>query len=1153
MSSQPRETNSTTNSPTNTTGSPVASPSTSMTNTSAASTGLNPAEFTKEYLGQQPLDKLKLIKKTCGFRKKTETHAEFVDAIHEWFQKNHAPKPVGETPKNRKPRAKKVESAEPQIQVPKKRSIEANKDFLATRTVEQLKAIQDKNAIQGDTEEQSELVEMIYNWYEAKYASENQSSTDSLVDSIRAEVAEDAAGMSVPQTATKEKKPRQPKGKKATQSQEPGQTQPIQQRTYKTPLNIIHKVNTGIVNPGKNSLSPIKDWLKEAHNYLYGAENIVGEEAMNDIMCLLFISLIQPYISETEEPGKFDLLNLNKYIIDDAGKEDPFCKRAVMMMQQDSEEGRQYKSDFTKFIKLQWEQTDKSNEAPRSILRCGDNCIIKRFGRFLTIHPQTKDIFTTENFINCKQASTILGLLKRIKVFVAEHVDKLKHEDLIGEIYEYFINQYHKSGNKLGQFFTPRKMMMLALKFKESEIRANLAQFTQSDPNEKINVWDPCMGTGGWLISAVNLFGTDHKDGKQVFNINPAGNDVKKDTLRMGIMNVMNVKPNMQLERFSVNNSLTNSLDYYEYPSGKVPNLMHLITTNPPFGGSGKKDVDEGEANSRGKKDKISSLEHEYKTHLGQKVKLGLDITAYYNTTPFGTIYNLNDKNMPIQFLELCIHRLIPGGMCMIVLPYGELFFSERYSEARQHLMSIVDVTDIFLFPGGVFTHTGIKSCCLVFRKDNTGTKAIKFYKANQDCNELTEIVTVTKDEINADPIKSWYLNDYLEDVYIRELMGKLDCEWVAFGEVFDLVKGTLQSSEVKEDPEGDGVLINCSIYDNYKKINNCPLSGENLFISTSMPNGAEGGYMVLKYFEGKCNYVNLLSKLVFINGYETKANLKYVYYYLKELQTHIEKTYEKGACNKSLDLKNFLAKFKIPLPSLDIQRRVVEYYDRLNNCLKIETLFRDEELLRKKSAFQFTLLAETVQDYCQWVAFGDVFGLVKGTLQSSKVEEDPEGVTFVTGAKTNSWKKIKKQDTSYINTGESVYISHTGNGNSRPVKYNNGECNYSDLMSLLVKHSNHDINMKYIYYYLLEHQNHIEDNYQKGSCNLSLDYTNFMAKIKIPIIPIERQNLAVAEMDGFDEHIKNIEWFITKSNSQLNDKFFYLLKKYTTDTTPEN
>ena len=61
--------------------------------------------------------------------------------------------------------------------------------------------------------------------------------------------------------------------------------------------------------------------------------------------------------------------------------------------------------------------------------------------------------------------------------------------------------------------------------------------------------------------------------------------------------------------------------------------------------------------------------------------------------------------------------------MCIIVLPYGELFFGKSYYDTRKHLLSKTNISDIILIPGNVFTHTGIKTCILIFKKDHVGTK----------------------------------------------------------------------------------------------------------------------------------------------------------------------------------------------------------------------------------------------------------------------------------------------------------------------------------------------------------------------------------------------------------------------------------------------
>ena len=47
-----------------------------------------------------------------------------------------------------------------------------------------------------------------------------------------------------------------------------------------------------------------------------------------------------------------------------------------------------------------------------------------------------------------------------------------------------------------------------------------------------------------------------------------------------------------------------------------------------------------------------------------------------------------------------------------------------------------------------------------------------------------------------------------------------------------------------------------------------------------------------------------------------------------------IEKTYEKGSCNQSLDEKNF-NRMKIPIPPLEIQNKLISKLDSSNDKVK--------------------------------------------------------------------------------------------------------------------------------------------------------------------------------------------------------------------------
>jgi len=158
----------------------------------------------------------------------------------------------------------------------------------------------------------------------------------------------------------------------------------------------------------------------------------------------------------------------------------------------------------------------------------------------------------------------------------------------------------------------------------------------------------------------------------------------------------------------------------------------------------------------------------------------------------------------------------------------------------------------------------------------------------------------------------------------------------MSFGEMFDLIKGSLQSSKVVEDPEGDGVFINWSLYNKYKKINNNILDGNNLFISTKLPNGNDKGYMVITYYSGKCNYCDLMSLCKIRETFIDQINIKYIYYSLLEKKEYIEENYQLGCANKSLDIEEFNL-MKIPIPQIEVQNEIVKILDDMNDRMNYD------------------------------------------------------------------------------------------------------------------------------------------------------------------------------------------------------------------------
>jgi len=821
--------------------------------------------------------------------------------------------------------------------------------------------------------------------------------------------------------------------------------------------------------------------IDKAHNLLYTSENIEGEDALNDIMNWLFIKAIQPLLSDKEEDGKIDFLNKKYY------KYCSFnCDESDEVNNKKNNEILSYFKDLNNLISQEMIINEKSlrDLSPKN----KGTDVIRQMGELLKAHPITGMIFTEHNFIKARQPQTIINLLRDV-IIPMDMTGISTNEDIIGEIYEHIINGYVKKGSKLGQFFTPRPFMKLLLKYKQNRIEEITKNFIGKDKDKKILIGDTCLGTGGWVVMAFNLLK------KYSSNILLTGGEVKPTTFQYGLMNIVTTQ-----KKFPHDLICESSLTHVNN------NKNHFIFTNPPFQTSKK----------------FIQVKENFESNK---------YTTEKNNIKLEDVYKLQENNPPIQFLELNYFKLEENGMCIIVLPYGELFFGSSHSKTREYFMKNCNITEIIIFPGGIFTHTDIKTCALVYEKVSSGTKEIKFLESNKECTKLTKIISLTIENINNDLNKSWYCKDYLKDFYVESLVNNMtNFEWVNFGDVFTLEKGQTQSSEVIEDINGDSVFINLSQKQEFKKIKNGTLNGENLFISNTSPLG------LFQYYNGKCSFSNLLHKISVNSKYINKINLKFIYYYLKSIHEHIEIQYDKGACNKSLDVKNFNI-MKIPIPKLIIQEKITNKINLLNIekyhlPQAIEILKNDIELL-----YDSDIKIANKKNEMELIEFGKIFTLEKGQIQSLKVKEHGE-ILFVSKCELNQNMLKIKSDIFYE---KGLFISNTFDDNCKyQIKYIDEKCVHSDLMLLLKINKNYvnKINLKFMYYYFKMIRFHIETFYVKDL----LDIKNF-CHIKLQIPSIEFQNNSMDIITYAEETIKRLEKNIKQISNNETDKFFMYLK----------
>lgn len=769
-------------------------------------------------------------------------------------------------------------------------------------------------------------------------------------------------------------------------------------------LDIVFEYNSNDQKDNKKLLSLID----KAHNILYNSENISGENALNDIMNFLFLKMLEPIISDKEEDGKIDIFN-KKYYTDlyDNKTLDSIFKYF----------------NINELCKCELKDLRDMNSS---------NDVIRQIGDILITHPITKMIYTENNFIKTKKATTIQNLLDVIKnIDLNEFKD---NEDIIGDIYEHFINGYAKKGSMLGQFFTPRKLMKLILNYKKEHIEELI-----NNSGDSFKIYDSCMGTGGWIISGYNMFKSD--------KILLSGGEVEPRTFQFGLMNLIST-----LHKFPHDVQCESSLTH-------IDNKNHnLILTNPPFKTSFP----------------FKQLEINFKEDKYNKMKID-------------DIYTLKNNNPLIQFLELNYYKLEKNGICIIVLPYGELFFGAKLKKSREHFMNKCNITDIILMPTSIFTHTDVKTCVLIFEK-NGKTKEIKFSESNQECTQIKLLKNVNISEIKTNKNLSWFGNDYIKQEIIT-----VD-KHIEIKTLDEVCKFCTKSKRLASYGKTEGI---------YPFIT----SSQEITKYCDEPDYKDDNYIII----GNGGNANIHYQHNFScssHCYVLKGT-KYIYYYLVNNINILEDGF-KGATIHNISI-DYIKNIKIQIPSIEKQNKIIEQLDFIEKNI-IDT----QNLILQYNQLNEMFLTLNIKNI-ETKKLGDICKNIKaGKFNSSDCKET--GLyPFYTG-KANNPEGFNNEycfdDNNYLilikdgGAGNKIYGNQIGLGKVFKVKGKSSATTHQ-----LALFPNDDINNEYLYYYLTIIKNKIMDLAHYTTSLGCISKTN-IENLDIPIPSIEIQNKIVEYCD---------------------------------------
>lgn len=271
---------------------------------------------------------------------------------------------------------------------------------------------------------------------------------------------------------------------------------------------------------------------------------------------------------------------------------------------------------------------------------------------------------------------------------------KAKQSDVLGRVYEYFLNQFASSeGKKGGEFYTPRSIVRTLVEMIEPY---------------KGRIYDPCCGSGGMFVQS-DKFVKEHQG--QIGDLSVYGEESNPTTWKLAKMNlaIRGIDNNLGPHQ---GDTFINDLHKGE--------RFDYILANPPFN---------------------------VKRWGGDKLKE--DARWKYGVPPKG--------NANYAWIEHIISKLAPDGKAGFVLANGALSTStSAEAEIRKAILEDDKIDAIVALPSQMFYSTGIPVSLwfIDMNKESADERSRKGETLFIDARNLGEMIDRTHRAFNADDIK---------------------------------------------------------------------------------------------------------------------------------------------------------------------------------------------------------------------------------------------------------------------------------------------------------------------------------------------------------------------------------------------------------------
>jgi len=802
-------------------------------------------------------------------------------------------------------------------------------------------------------------------------------------------------------------------------------------------IDKIDKSNK-IINNNKNNLTTL---LKNCLDILRDTEHITGDKALRNLTYLLDLRLLEPQFKETIDIDNFDYeFNNVEYELIDAHK------NKLLSIVRFSNLAKEKEDNISTNIKFLWDD-------------------------ILAVHPKTKNIFLTGQGFDITKQTTFKKLINKLNSFDFESIES----DILGEAYEEVI-QHVMIGKTLGQFFTPSKVKQMMVKLIEPQINKN-------GSIEKI--FDPAMGTGGFLITCLRHLIKESKDKNIKLDWDfirtqgIGGREADSDTYQLAVSNML-ISSGYMFDVLEKGDSIRDP----------ITNKYDIVLTNPPFG--------------------ITGLIYTDINHILKNEYLPIK----------------SNSAIPL-FLQAIIYQLKINGRCATVLPDGQELFSKNSAlvSIREFLMKTCDLKEIIYLPSGIFEYTPIKTCIFYFIKKCEGKDVletnIKLSKTTQKETERKYIFIKTHQTSNV----QFY--DYNPHEDVKNLLVEVPIEKIA-NNSYSLNYAEYMKDKSKEQYKKNTIIKTLGDICEFK--NGVNITKEKLIIGEypvvgggQSPLGYHNVYnvdentIIISKDGAYAGFVSKYNKKVFVSNHgiyiskiKEHINKDYIYYLLKIVNQQKIYDLQKGTAQPGVN-KTDIEQIKIPIPSFERQQEIVKYLDFIyektikTSNEKIKELKQlNEYCLNNQKTYNKNIIMKTLGDICE---FKNGKGIKKDTLINGEYPVIGGG------------QKPMGYHNEY-NTDENTILCSSSGAYAGFINKYDKKAWASDCFSIIP--NNNSISNTFLYYLLKTIQDKIY-NLQTGTAQPHI-YSKDLQKIEIPILSLERQKEIVDYCEANDNLIKQLE-----------------------------